>query len=319
MGKIDDLRWKEHLEDHMEGTIEERIEKILSERLGIREKEATFEEKEKIRQEIRKEILNKKRFNRMYEEERHLDELQVEKREYDSQRFINTSEHMWDRLFNEEDIMRQEHDIVTYDIGGIHPNFVVEDYKRMAEELNIEDTEMLKKIIENSQGRNIDGNALKEITGSKEIQKVIDKLMESNNGNLNVEHLLNSITEAQRQNAEKAINTSSGFMDVAKKDLDARAYGVERKDDALNKVAEGAVVRDKAYYEALDISYTQGMESARKSEDEIKRRITLNEVELLADGVKKSDIDTEIQVIRDVKKHEQDQKKNKDTGERGGK
>ena len=98
-------------------------------------------------------------------------------------------------------------------------------------------------------------------------------------------------------NTDSKTEVTDGYMDIAKKDLDARATGVERKVDTLNKVKLTSVERDQAYLETLENAYTQGMNSARKSDDEVRRKISLSEVEKATNGVHSSAIDKNIHDI----------------------
>lgn len=301
-------RMQEEIDDFVNGDINEQVEIEVSRRYAEMVKREnngkgySYEDENKIkaqlRQEVRQQILEDKEFKRRYQEERHLDDLQDQQRRYDTERYQYTSDQMLDRWWNEKQAMQAEGRIYTDDINGINPNAVVNHYADIANYFNIRDTETMEKIIEGAQNGNIDGVAFRGLIENAEGKKMIEMMMRENNGNLNIEQLMDSISQLMKSNAESRVKTAEGYMDVAKKDLDARATGVERKVDALNKTTLTSVERDQAYFETVDNAYTQGMDSARRSEDEVMRRISLHEVEKATEGVRTSAINDNTRDIR---------------------
>jgi hypothetical protein len=194
--------------------------------------------------------------------------------------------------------MRAEERMYTDDINGINPNEVVNHYADIANYFNIRDTETMEKIIKGAQNGNIDGVAFRGLIENAEGKKMIEMMMRENNGNLNIEQLMDSISQLIKSNAESRVKTAKGYMDVAKKDVDARTIGVERKANALNKITSTSVERDQAYLETVDNAYTQGMDSARRSENEVRRRISLSEVEKATEGVRSSAVNDNARDIR---------------------
>lgn len=304
-------RIQEEIDDFVNGDINEQVEiEVLRRYDEIVKRENngngySYEDENKIkaqlRQEIRQQKLDDMEFKRKYQEERHLDDLQEQQRRYDTKRYQYTSDQMLDRWWNEKQAMQAEGRIYTDDINEINPNAVVNHYADIANCFNIRDTETMEKIIEGAQNGNIDGVAFRGLIENAEGKKMIEMMMRENNGSLNIEQLMDSISRLMKSNAESRAKTAEGYMDVAKKDLDARATGVERKVDALNKTTSTSVERDQAYLETLDNAYTQGMDSARRSEDEVRRRISLNEVEKATEGVRISAINDN---TRDIKQNQ---------------
>lgn len=300
-------RMQEEIDDYVNGDINEQVEKEVKRRydeIVKRENKGygySYEDENKIkaqlRQEVRREILDEMEFKRRFQEERHLDDLQDQQRRYDTERYQYTSSQMFDRYWEQKRAMNAEGEIYR-NINGIDPNRVVEHYADIANYFNILDTMTMEKILEGAQNGNIDGVAFRGLIENEEGKKMIEMLMRNNNGNLNVEQLMDTVSQIMKSNADSRVKTADGYMDVAKKDLETRVTGVERKVDALNKAAETSVGRDQAYLETIDNAYSQGMDSARKSEDEVRRRISLVEIEKATDSVRSSTINANAQEIR---------------------
>lgn len=309
-------RMQEEIDDFVNGDINEQVEIEVSRRYAEivkRENNGigySYEDENKIksqlRQEIRQQILDDMEFKRRYQEERHLDDLQDQQRRYDTERYQYTSDQMLDRWWNEKQAMQAEGRIYD-DINGINPNAVVNRYADIANYFNIRDTETMEKIIEGAQNGNIDGVAFRGLIENAEGKKMIEMMMRDNNGSLNIDQLMDNISQLMKSNAESRVKTAEGYVDVAKKDLDARATGVERKVDALNKTTSTSVERDQAYLKTVDDACTQGMDSARRSEDEVRRRISLSEIEKATDGVRSSAINDNTRDIRQ-NQHEKEEK-----------
>lgn len=314
-------RMQEEIDDYVNGDINEQVEIEVERRyheIVKRENNGnnySYEEENKIkaqlRHEVRQQVLDNMQFNRRYQEERHLDDLQDQQRSYDNERYQYTTSHMLDRWWNEKQAMKSEERIYTDDINGINPNEVVSHYADIANYFNIRDTETMEKILNGTQNGNIDGVAFKDLIENNEGKKIIEMLMKDNNGNLSVAQLMDNVSQIMKRNAESRIATAEGYMEVARKDLDARATGIERKVEALNKTTLTNIGRDKAHLETIDVAYSQGMDSARKSEDEVRGRISLSEIERATDGVCSSTIYDNTRAIT----HED--KKSKDDIEKG--
>lgn len=300
-------RMQEEIEDYVNGNINEQVEREVSRRYDEMVKRNNGigynygdenRIKAQLRQEVRQQILDEVEFKRRYQEERHLDDLQDQQRRYDTERYQYISDQMLERWWNEKQAMQAEGRIYTDDINGINPNAVVNYYSDIANYFNIRDTETMEKIIEGAQNGNIDGVAFRELIENAEGKEMLDRMMRDNNGNLNIQQLIDSFSQFMKSNAESRLKTAEGYMDVAKKDLDVRVAGVEGKVDSLNKTTSTSVERDQAYLKTVDNAYTQGMDSARKSEDEVKRKISLSEVEKATEGVRSSVINDNTRNIR---------------------
>ena len=262
---------------------------------------------DEIKQEVRQEALDNMEFNRRVQQERHLDDLEEQQRRYDAERYQEINEHMLDRWWNERQQMRSEAEIYNYDIDGMNPNNIVENYHWIAQLLNISDTNKMKDVIDRSQNAVIDGNAFRELVGNEEGKQMVDKIMQENNGNLDINSLMDHISQFMRNNADQRIETEKGYMDAAEKNLEARAKGIERKIDAFNKVSTTSLERDKAFFEIVDTAYSQGRESARKSEEEIMKKISLSEIEKATDSVRTSEISDNINDITRQNQRERDE------------
>lgn len=155
----------------------------------------------------------------------------------------------------------------------------------------------MKKIIENAQNGNIDGMAFRQLIGDEDGQEIVEILMKKNNGKLNINKLLNDVTEMTKNIADSRVKTAGGYMEAAKKDLDARASGIERKVDALTKTSLTSVKRDEAYFDIIDRAYSQGINSAIESENQIKKKISLEDIENATSGVCYSGINSNFKEI----------------------
>lgn len=299
-------RIQEEIDDFVNGDINEQVEIEVNRRFSEMMKgkgwnyKEEVEAKKQLRQEVRQEILDNMEFKRRYQEERHLDDLQDQQRRYDADRYQYTRDQMLDRWWNQKQAMRSEERIYTDDINGINPNAVVDRYAEIANFFNISDTIAMQEIFRNAQNGNIDGVAFRGLIETYEGKKMIEMLMKNNNGTLNIEQLTDSISQIMKSRTDSRVETAEGYMDVAQKDLDARTTGVERKIDALNKATTTAPERDQAYLNTLDNSYSQGMDSSRRSEDEVKRRISLAEIEKATGNVPLSKINGETNIVKQI-------------------
>lgn len=307
-------RMQEEIDDFVNGNINEQVEGEVNRRFTemMRGKGYTHEQevetKKQLRQEVRQEILDNMEFKRRYQEERHLDDLQDQQRRYDSERYQYTSAQMQDRWWNQKQAMHSEERIYTDDINGINPNAVVDRYADIANFFNITDTIAMQRILENAQNGNIDGVAFRGLIESAEGKKMVEMLMSNNNGTLNMDQLVDSVSQMMQSNEDSRIKTAKGYVEVAQKDLEARAAGVERKVDALNKVATTAPERDQSYLDTIDNAYSQGMESARRSEDTVKRKISLAEIEKATDSVPLSKINAKTQAVKQIVQAQEQEK-----------
>lgn len=122
---------QEEINDFVDGDVNEQVEEEVNYRFTkiSRGKSYTNEEarelKKKLRQEVRQEILDDMQFKRRYQEERHLNDLEEQKRNYDMKRYEYITSHMADRWWNERKNMDSEGQIYTDDINFIDPNMIV--------------------------------------------------------------------------------------------------------------------------------------------------------------------------------------------------
>lgn len=98
--------------------------------------------------------------------------------------------------------------------------------------------------------------------------------------------LINQVFSAMQSLANSRVATSKGYMEVAKEDLDARAYGIERKIDALNKIKDSSLVKEDIYGKA--ISSLEKRKAMLKSAD----------IENATSGIRISSIKSENAVIK---------------------
>lgn len=309
-------RMQEEIDDFVNGDINEQIESEVNNRFRkmMSGKSYTIEDeiakKQELRRQVRNEILETMQFRRRYQEERHLDDLQDQERRYDQENSQYISDHMNDRWWNEKQAMRAEERIYTDDINGINPNAVVTQYATIADFFNISDTITMQKALENGQAGNIDIEVFRGLIQDEEGKRALEVLRKNNNGSLSLEQLTSGIADIMKNNATSRIETAKGFMEVAEKDLEARATGTERKIDILNKAGATSEVRDQAYINSINNSYEQGLKSARESEGIIKHNISLAEIENATKNVPISSINGNIRAIenkiqdRDVSKDE---------------
>ena len=301
-------RIQEEIDDFVKGDINEQVEDAVKRRydeIVKRENKGygySLEEEKKIkaelRKEIRQEIIDNMQFKRRHQQERHLDDLQDQQRRYDTKKYQHTSSQMSERYWDQRKAMESEGRIYTDDINRIDPNAVVDRYADIANYFNIRDTETMKKIIESGNNGIIDGVAFRGLVESPEGKKILDMIIKENNGNINIGQLMSVAAQTLKSNAMSRVKTAEGYMDVAKNDLDVRASGVERKVEALTKTAVTSVERDQAYLDTLENTYSHGINSARNSEDEVKRRISLDEIEKATKNVRLSEINSNSQIIR---------------------
>lgn len=300
-------RQQEEIDDYVNGDITEQVEDEVEAKYQERVKRDnggigyTAAEEEKIkaelRQQVRAEIIDNMQFRRRFQQERHLDDLQEQERRLDASHYQLTDIQQHDRWWAQKVAMSTEKNIYTEDIGGMHPNEIVDRYAMIAQAFNISDTMTMQKLIDGAQGGAISGTDFKALIGSGEGSELIDSMMQRNNGNINIEELMQTVVDQR-------IKTAKGYMDVAKADMEARAQGIESKMDLLNKATTTSVQRDAAYYTTLNNSHEQGMARAVESEDRVKRSISLSEIEDAAVGVLASAIDENERTIakdRDTK------------------
>lgn len=102
--------------------------------------------------------------------------------------------------------------------------------------------------------------------------------------------LINQVFSAMQSLANSRVATSKGYMEVAKEDLDARAYGIERKIDALNKIKDSSLVKEDIYGRAIS------------SLEKRKAMLKPADIENATSGIRISSIKSENAVIKSAEK-----------------
>lgn len=285
--------------EYVNGDINEQVNIIAEKRLNIimRNKYPNGWNQEQYNEElgkmiaiVRREILDNMKFKQEYERLKHIGRLERQQRHLDAQKSS-----IDETLLNDEWVLRRkqyesEGRILTDDIDGIKPNLIVDSYKLIADYFNITDTDGLKSIIKQSQGGTIDKIAFRSLIPEQYGNQVIEALVKNNNGQISLTKLISQISMAMQNLANSRVETSKGYMEVAKEDLDARAYGIERKIDALNKIRKSSLGNEDAYGRAIH------------SLERRKAMLKPTDIEYATTGTRISNIHSEDAVIKSAEK-----------------
>ena len=259
-----------------------------------------------LRKAVRNEVLEEYEFGHKIKETRHLDQIQKEQNGLDAMyaRDIEASEN--NDTWNQNAINSQQGDIIHDDIGGISVNRIVDKYANIAELFNISDTKAMENLISNSNNGLVDGNTFRQLIEDSNGRRAIELIMKDNNGNVDLNQLGQMIDSV----ATTRLKTASEYMDVAKKDIEARTFGVDQKSDALYHVIEKIVDGNKKFLESANNRYTSATTIMNDREKQILKRITSSEIEEATSDIRTSEINSMLQMIRNElsKQHEKSDK-----------
>lgn len=231
----------------------------------------------------RKQILEQIKFEQEYKQLRHQGDLQDEQASLDRQQANIRESQLNDQWWLSKQQAYAEEKIITDDLNGININGITENYKDIANYFNIQDTQELFKIF-NDNSNNIDFDALEKITmtslGKERLREI-----RLNQNNQNKNNFLHTVSNAIQNLANQRVNTASGFMDVAKKDISVRTEGVQQKMDAFNSIREKSMVNDPIYETSLNELdkakkrlYTE--REKQRQIDQVTRQQQLNSINL---------------------------------------
>lgn len=286
---------KDVINEYVNGDINEQINVIAKKRLNtiMRHKypngwndEQYNEELSKMRASVRQEILENMRFKHEYERLKHIERIENQQRHLDAKKTAIDESLLNDEWWLKRRQYESEEKILKDDIDGINPNGIVDSYKLIADYFNITDTHALKSIIKQAQDGTIDKIAFRSLIPGKYGNQAVEALIQSNNGQLSVSQLINQVFSAMQSLANSRVATSKGYMEVAKEDLDARAYGIERKIDALNKIKDSSLVKEDIYGKAIS------------SLEKRKAMLKPADIENATSGIRISSIKSENAVIK---------------------
>lgn len=185
---------------------------------------------EEAMKKAREQILEELKFEQAYKQTRHVGQIEEEQRLNDASIVAHNSERDWDKFKLEKDVAWEEQMTVRRDIGDIHPNDIVESYRRLAEYYNMKDDSLLADAIA-APDKPIDVasfvNSIKDPAKKEELQQIVQQ----HNNNITPKALA-SILQGR---AKTRIDTVSSFVgEVASNDITSRTQGVQQKTDALN-------------------------------------------------------------------------------------
>lgn len=207
-------------------------------------------------------------------------QLEDQREQLDNQRDLNNSQ-----AYTEEEVLRN--------LRGISPNEIANHHVLMADFFNIVDMISFNHIIENAQKGNLDLKALQNIIPTQKGQEKFKQIVTQLGPNVDLVSLSSAVSNSIKNMSDQRTKLVSESLDNAKKDIDVRVEGVNKKMDALDQIRQKSLTSQDVYGQAqreLDgaISDIEKFKNERKQqlqrdeelrklqEEEALRRMTQN-------------------------------------------
>lgn len=207
-------------------------------------------------------------------------QLEDQREQLDNQRDLNNSQ-----AYTEEEVLRK--------LRGISPNEIANHHVLMADFFNIVDMISFNHIIENAQKGNLDLKALQNLIPTQKGQEKFKQIVTQLGPNVDLVSLSSAVSNSIKNMSDQRTKLVSESLDNAKKDIDVRVEGVNKKMDALDQIRQKSLTSQDVYGQAqreLDgaISDIEKFKNERKQqlqrdeelrklqEEEALRRMTQN-------------------------------------------
>ena len=267
------------------------------------EKEPTEEELREARKIARKDMLSEMEFAQEYKKHQHIGNLEEQSRSLDNQNISKESQKMYIQSLMEDKRYYEESDLLHQAGSGFNVHSIVDSYEFLAEYYNMNNDIEVRKIIDRAlvtEDKTIDSEAFKNLIPDPSKKEEFSNMVQEKGGKINIQDLLT-------QSNENKINMVSRMVgEVASNDINTRAEGLHKKIDVLKDAEENSILAEEIY------------DKAKNELDDRIQQLRSEDVAKCIQNEMLSDVQEELEFIKDREKELTPEKKTDVRGEDDG-